>query len=1088
MRKTHRILLFIFLFWSFYTPLFASHVMGGEITWRCGGNGGYIFELVFYRDCNGAEVNTVSENLRVWNHPSISNITVNYISRSDISPTCTQVSGGPLPLDCGAGSNGGNGIGATEKVIYRSSEIMLSGTPPSQGWIFTYENFARSNAVTNLTNPATYGMTISATMFAVGPNAGCLDNSPQFLQAPYFVSCVGEPFVYNMNAIDPDLDSLYIEFVAPLNNFPQGTFNPPINPAPVPFDPGFSFQSPTPSATVSAGSVPAQLNSQNGELSFNSTLQGNFVVKIRVSSYRLGQLIAQVEREMQLIVVACQANNAPVFTPPFSGSFTTTVDAGTLVNFNLQATDNGFLQNGTAQSVSITATGPMFGTNYTAATGCGIEPCAFTTGLPATGVGQANVPFTWQTDCAHLINAYGIAAETIPYYFVFKAQDNYCQVPKVTYATVQINVRNPGIIAAPALNCIGYSNGNFVLSWNVVQNTQNTFVAYQIYSLQNGLVSTINDINTNSYTIPLATANQDFYMGVVSGCNGSITRFSDTLRPIVLQLINPGNGTAILQWNPPSANPTGTWYYIYQQIGNGPMTLYDSVPSSVHFYKDTIRVCQDQISYQITLPYQGCVFQSNIESDLFEDMLTPTIPSIQGVGFDPTTGNVILTWNQNNQIDTYGYVIYSVGAGGVLVEIDTVWGIGNTSYTYIPQGSGPFTFSVAAFDSCYTASVPITFQTSGKAPLNRTILLNGTINACDQSVGLNWGAYQGWSVNGYEILSYENGQLINLGTTTTLNALVNVVGGNTYVLYIQGNLSNGNSVLSNPFTFTVPLPGQPAFHYLQAASVSGSNVEIRVYVEQNAGINQVQIERELSPGNFTAIGTANVVNNQAQYLDTEADVYLQVNRYRSKYIDTCGNIGSPSNTASTILAQGMADNETQINLIQWTPYLGFEIAVDYYDVYRIEPDGSSTLIKSVPNGQYSVEDSVDSGPYPGKICYYIEAHEFMNNYGIQENCFSNVVCLTYEPIIYIPNSIFPDGINSIFKPIATNIDPSKFKMTIMNRWSNIVFETSDFNLGWNGKYIDKDELVPNDMYIYVMEFYDAAGNQYMKRGEVYVIR
>ena len=1083
-----RFLILLLIFIGLNSIARASHVMGGEITWKCGGNGGYIFELVFYRDCNGAEVNTVSENLRVWNHPSVNNITVNYISRTDISPTCTQVSGGPLPLDCGAGSNGGNGIGATEKVIYRSTEIMLSGTPPSQGWIFTYENFARSNAVTNLTNPATYGMTISATMFAVGPNTGCLDNSPQFLQAPYFVSCVGEPFVYNMNAIDPDLDSLHIEFVAPLNNFPQGTFNPPINPAPVPFDPGFSFQSPTPSATVSAGSVPAQLNAQNGELSFTSTLQGNFVVKIRVSSYRLGQLIAQVEREMQLIVVACQANNAPVFTPPFSGSFTTTVDAGTLVNFNLQATDNGFLQNGAAQSVSITATGPMFGTNFTAATGCGIEPCAFTTGLPATGVGQANVPFTWQTDCAHLINAFGIAAETIPYYFVFKAQDNFCQVPKVTYATVQINVRNPGIIAAPALNCIGYSNGNFLLSWNVVQNPQNTFVAYQIYSLQNGLVSTINNINTNSYMIPLATANQDFYVGVVSGCNGSITRFSDTLRPLVLQLTNPGNGTAILQWNPPSANPTGSYYYIYQQIGNGPMTLYDSVPTTVHFYKDTIRVCQDQISYQITLPYQGCVFESNIESDLFEDMLTPTIPSIQGVGFDPTTGNVILTWNQNSQNDTYGYVIYTLDANNVLYEIDTVWGIGNTSYTYVPPGTGPFTFSVAAFDSCFTTSVPVTYQTSGKAPLNSTIFLKGTINACDQAVNLSWSAYAGWTVTSYKVYSYENGKMVLLGTASGLTSTIDVVGGQTYTIFIQATLSNGNQVLSNPYTFVVPLPGSPNFHYLQAASVSGQQVDLRVYVDQQAGILQVQLEREASPGTFTVLGTANVINNLAQFTDTQADVVNQTNRYRSRYIDTCGNVGTPSNEAVTVLAQGIADNETQINVISWTPYQGFQVGVDHYEIYRIEPNGTSTYINSVPAAQLSIEDSVDSGPYPGKICYYVEAHELINNYGIQETCLSNVVCLTYQPMIYIPNSVYPDGINNVFKPVATNIDPTHFKMTIMNRWSNIVFETTDYNQGWDGRYQVNHELVPNDMYLYIIEFYDAAGNQLMKRGDVYVIR
>jgi hypothetical protein len=121
-----------------------------------------------------------------------------------------------------------------------------------------------------------------------------------------------------MNAIDPDMDSLRFEFSAPLNHFPQGSFNPPVNPAPVPFDLGFTYQSPTPSATISPGSIPAQLNPQNGELTFTSTLQGNFVVKIKVSSYRLGQLISQVEREMQLIVVPCQPNNAPQFTPPFT--------------------------------------------------------------------------------------------------------------------------------------------------------------------------------------------------------------------------------------------------------------------------------------------------------------------------------------------------------------------------------------------------------------------------------------------------------------------------------------------------------------------------------------------------------------------------------------------------------------------------------------------------------------------------------------------------------------------------------------------------------------------------------------------------
>ena len=34
----------------------------------------------FYRDCNGAEVNVISETIRVWNHPSITEITLNFVS------------------------------------------------------------------------------------------------------------------------------------------------------------------------------------------------------------------------------------------------------------------------------------------------------------------------------------------------------------------------------------------------------------------------------------------------------------------------------------------------------------------------------------------------------------------------------------------------------------------------------------------------------------------------------------------------------------------------------------------------------------------------------------------------------------------------------------------------------------------------------------------------------------------------------------------------------------------------------------------------------------------------------------------------
>ncbi len=389
-----------FIVFIFCFSFRASHVMGGELTWSCDGTGKYIFELVFYRDCNGAEINIISESLRVWNHSTINTIELPFVSREDISPLCSPVAGSPAMLECGTGSQGGNGVGAIEKITYRSASITIPGNPPAQGWVFTYENFSRSLALSNISNPTTHGITLSAKIFQVpGSSSGsCVDSSPRFLQEPHFVSCAGETYVYNMNAVDPDFDSLFIDFGIPYDHFPsQNVYDPPNSPAPVPFEPGYSYFSPTPDQSLNALNIPAQINSSNGELTFTSHTVGNFNVKVLVKAFRNNVLIAEVEREMQLIILPCTGvNQAPVFNAPFvNNSFDTTIQAGDLVGFTLSADDLGTLQDGSSQTLSLTASGPMFGTGFTSPLGCDVTPCAtLNGGIPIVGLQHVSVDFS----------------------------------------------------------------------------------------------------------------------------------------------------------------------------------------------------------------------------------------------------------------------------------------------------------------------------------------------------------------------------------------------------------------------------------------------------------------------------------------------------------------------------------------------------------------------------------------------------------------------------------------------------------------------------------------------------------------------
>jgi hypothetical protein len=1077
----------------------ASHVMGGEITWEYQ-NGNYVFTLVFYRDCNGAEVNTVSETIKVWNHPTLTSITLPFISRTDISPFCTQVSGGPAPLSCGIGASGGNGIGAIEKIVYRSTPLAISGTPPSEGWVFTYENFSRSGAISNITNPSSYGITLAAKMFPI-PGNSVADSSPKFLQEPYFVSCTGEAYVYNMNPVDPDLDSIAVSFGIPYNNFPSGNYNPPTNPIPVPFDVGFSYSSPTPSAALSPGSVPAQIDPVSGELTFVSTLSGNYVVKVLVKSFRYGVLIGEVEREMQLVVMPCSAaNSKPVVTPPFNGgtSYSTTINAGDPVTFVLQSSDVELLQDGSPQQNILTASGPMFGTGFSSTTGCAIAPCATLSPAPLiSGIQGVSTTFNWQTSCDHLIGANGYALDAVPYNFVFRIQDDYCEIPKVSYATVTINVLNPGVIQAPEIKCIqSDQNGNVTLQWNAVTDPANTFVAYQVYSVQNGLLATLPLIGTASWTDPVVTQQNDYYLVVLSGCNGNTLRYSDTLSNIFLDVTNPSDGTAMLNWNDPSANPTpqmNGYYQIYREYPAGIWTLRDSVPFGTSFYRDTVDICFAYLNYKIILPGQSCDFVSNIDGELLEDMLTPYIPVISSVSIDTLTNDLEISWNVNAAEDTYGYVVYTYDAGGFLVEIDTVWGNANTIYSYSTDiTQGPLSYTIAAFDSCYTTAIPPTFQTSAKANVHTTMFLTQQLRICQKEVDLQWTPYLGWPNDvTYEIYGkVDNGNYISFGQTTETNLTVSVQELMDYCFFVKAISSDSLSFsFSNRVCLTIVAPTQPEFHYLKNVTVQGTKILLEHWIDASSGVSAISFERLNNSGVFEEIAQVPVTSNTVFYTDSlvEPDKYSYT--YRARIIDSCGVPGTASNIGNSILLQIQKDDVSLHTYLTWNTYNGWDGSVISYRIFRNSGLGySNPPLATLPPTQLSYEDDLNAVQFDGNICYYVEAFEGDNIYNISSLSTSNEVCELFEPIIYVPNAFTPEGLNPIFKPVLSLFSPENFEFSILDRWSRVIFDSKDPSIGWDGKIKGTDNYAASGTYIFIVKLSDGQGNEFVRRGHVTLLK
>jgi hypothetical protein len=1096
-------LLHILLCYLILSPsAFSGHLVGGDITWTCNGSGQYIFKLRVFRDCSGPNMSTANQQITVWNHPSITAIPLIFISQSDISPACTQVGGGPAAISCG-----NPGTGAIEEYIFISAPTIISGVPPAQGWAFTWSNFSRNVNIDNLQNPATYGLTLRAMMYPFNGNNTnpCYDSSPQLNQTPLTVYCAGQNFYFNPAAYEPDADSMSFSFERPLNQIdplnPQ--FNPPVSPIYLPFVTGYSYTSPTPNTSMHPNNVPANINQQTGELTFTSYTLGDFVIVIKVESWRCGQKISEVFSEIQIAIANCAPNNAPAIAAPFiNNALHINVPVGQVVNINIAANDSDLLQNGSPQSIILEASGSMFGAGYTnASTGCDKPPCAtLGGGSPQTSISNLNTVFNWQTDCSHLPNG---CNQSSTYNFVFKIQDDFCPVPAVSLVTLSVTILPPSVVQKTEILCADVlPNGDVTLNWIPPLDPDNSFVQYDIYNGTN-LITSIPILSTSSYTHIGADAqngSQPYQIVVRSGCNGVNAMSSDTVNTIFLNVNNPGNGTAILQWNPlvnPNHSSSAGVYNIYREYPIGNYTLIGSVPYGTNYFVDTITICSDSIAYKIAIAdNNGCVSNSSVDGAFFNDVLPPYEPIISYVTVDTATGLANIVWNINPMGDTEGYIILN-NINGNWVIIDTVWGINNTSFTYALSNANSQSefYGIAAFDTCWHGN-PLSPNTSAMGTPHQTIYVTTQLNVCAREVTLSWNAYQNWS-NGvayYEIYSRENNGPYNLLSTTTNTAYthsgVNRLSTYRYLIKAVAN-QTGYTSLSNIAGRYIHEPEQPQFAYLKTASVlNNSEVVVRYYADLNAINNHYVLERSKNfTGPYSTVSTVYAVSNPVQFIDDNVNPSANSYYYRVQVVDSCGDYAMVSNVGKTILLNIVSDNLNLTNTLTWNHYENWDGIIQQYNIYRsINGTFNSTPIASVPGNQsfYTDTDIENLLQTTGEFCYYIEAVENFNTYGQNETSISNIHCVAMEPLLYVPNAFIIGGINNTFKPVGSFIDFNNYEFTIFNRMSEIVFNTRDINAAWDGKY--RGEYCKEGIYIWQIQFTDGNGKDYLKRGFVTLLK
>ncbi|HKR05433.1 MAG TPA: hypothetical protein VJY62_12430, partial [Bacteroidia bacterium] len=843
------------------TRLFASHGMGGEITWTCTGTS-YVLKLKFYRDCNGILPSTPT---LATNHPSFSGtgIALNLVSVTDISPDGSSGTGNKNCDSCLSG-NGGNPIpGLVSEFVYQSAPTVLGGTPPAGGWAFWWGECCRSNALTNIAGAGGIGFGLRAKMYPYpGFIAGqCHDNSPYFAEKPSTIICTGYLYTYNHNAVDAELDSIVYSWDSPIDDGPY-----PWTPA-IPFAPGYSVNSQLPGTPT--------LNAQSGELTYNSATGGYFATVIKATAYKCNVIAAEIWREINVVLMSgCyipMAGNPKNFPPtvPFPinlpsltpwTSNSDTVIAGDTVRFRLNATDFDVHPPNSSQIITFTASGNEFGAGYTSqTTGCVLPPCAtMSPPPPASFPAFLQEVFYWRTTCGHVkgldTNCTRISNT---YNFVIKASDDFCPANGISISTIRVTVMRPPKLLPPKIKCASVLNkfGDVELSWAppTPRDTHATFASYEIwaslnaggpYFLMDSVYGSLNQYYTTTKILPNArqtailgthAQNSSLYIKMFTRCgcdSDSISIESNivrTMKPIATQ---GAGGVVDLVWNPvhnPLLATSSTKYWIYKEFPIGTWTLIDSTLHPDFTYTDptTNTICDDTVTYRI-LTRDDSLNCTSWSAYAGIHVINPA-PVCAIIPNNPafcTGQNVTLTAIPNNAT-SYSW---STGATTQTITVSAAQTY-TVTLTFMPGGCTSSTSTIVTVNAIPTANISGTASICAGQNTNLTFTFTGTGP---------WTYYYNGPAGMVSGTTASNPLLIPVSPATTFNYTLDSVKNSTCTGTISGN--------ANITVNTIP-----------AATISGTTA---ICAGQNANLT-INFANAPGPYSFTYNPGGIVVNNAA---------------------------------------------------------------------------------------------------------------------------------------------------------------------------------------------------------------------------------
>jgi gliding motility-associated-like protein len=1020
----------------------ATHIVGGEIGYRCLGGNQYEITLRVFRDCFNADPTALFDDPGVIgvyasNGLRLSNISLRPIGNDTLREGLDSCYTSFINSVC------------VHTTVYRS---VITLNPRVGGYHFVYQRCCRNTTISNIVNPTEAGATYDILLTEAAMQK--CNSSPVVNSWPPVYVCANQELNVNSEATDVDNDSIAYKLCTPLVG---GTLQrpQPIPPTAPPFQP-IIWLGPTYSlANVLGGNNPLSIDVNTGIMKGVPPVLGQFVVAVCLEEYdrTTKNLLSVVRRDFQYNVVNCTVPQATFEAPE-------AVCVGSTLTLK-QSTPGAksvewYLGEPGAEKLiakgdSVNLTFPSAGKNritlyYEKGTAC---QSTFSTVIDAVAIDVISLPlagqnsvvcrgsnfevniqnkdvnraltYDWQTN-GNLVSGQGSSLATFkmdaPTLITLNLSNALgCKstliFPVAIHASIQSNI-NSGVQLCrdvPTFTNANF-NKNLSYSWLPQSGLNSSNIGNPVITLNSSQIYSVKISNPETKcdtTISFNALVKPF------GAETGIDSLSTVCYNVGKQINPKFNNTLIYSWSPATGLSE-------TNKGNPTVKLKESMSYSVKI-QNPATGCDTTISVRVEVSPMLPVVELDTTLDF-----CPGIPKKVNL---PESPLVTYLWSPSTGLDNANVAnptftlntnqLYTVKVTDPKTNCNLVWKVNAqvSPEAVISAGKDTTLCNYGPYTLNAISSLPLSFQWSGVSDFSNTLGNQATLKRDTLSRAENTFYLKATDAKG-----------CFWRDTVVINAVpVEASMPDNYVVCKPVDLTtvtikdnDPNQGLKNYSWFPVnslttkPNEGPTAIYKINATSLVNVNFENKY-------------------------GCKKTLETQLELID------LKVNIATDKETLIKGN-----NEIANISVTGCTDCA-----YAWTPTTGLN-ATNTASVRATPQD--TTIYKVVVSKKGCKEEKT-----------------------IRINV-DNVNC--GEPNIFVPNAFTPnnDGNNDVLKVRGRWI--SKLQFVVYNRWGQEMFTTTDLNNGWNGVF--KGNEVAPDVYNYFLQVTCLDNKTFMKRGNTTLIK